>query len=488
MKKEAKGLFILVILTLIVNFFYQDSKTVDITYKEYKAGNSNNLVLDKILSDNELKEEIPHMFNYTSNGKTWNSHSSNQDYITEGLYSNIDEDGTTYYYRGDIDNNNIIFGTYDEDYYVYGSGYVYYQTLESCEEAYDGACNKIKLASKGDKMYWKIVRVNGDGSLRLIYNGPGLKNVGVVITAYSEEEISGVIGAGEFNLDGSQDKYNYYTYDNGTDSFVKREVETWYSNTLGSNNNYDSKVILGRFCSDSSGYISDRLEQQYDDFIKDNQPTFICPETTEIYGGSYKLKAGLITADEVLFAGEMIKVKSNSYLTFGYVSPYWTMLPIILFEYEGLLGYYPTGYVGIRPVINIKTDNMTLTGDGTFDNPYQLEEIANNNYKGTVTIEEGSSVDDNTAFEEELNLDGVTWTSNDESIARIENGKILGLKEGTTTITGVSSDGLTTYEIVVNVIKNPVTNSMIYVGIGVILILVLGTALYTIYRIKKVSG
>ena len=130
----------------------------------------------------------------------------------------------------------------------------------------------------------------------------------------------------------------------------------------------------------------------------------------------------------------------------------------------------------------IDYDNLTNTvqnvNNGTVD--------VVKNYKGTVTIEEGSSVDDDTAFEEELNLDGVTWTSNDESIARIENGKILGLKEGTTTITGVSSDGLTTYEIVVNVVKNPVTNSMIYVGIGVILILVLGTALYTVYRIKTI--
>ncbi len=41
--------------------------------------------------------------------------------ITNGLYSNIDEDGTTYYYRGDIDNNNLVFGAYDEDYYVYRS-------------------------------------------------------------------------------------------------------------------------------------------------------------------------------------------------------------------------------------------------------------------------------------------------------------------------------------------------------------------------------
>ena len=47
MKKKDKVLFILVISTLIVNFFYQDSKTVEITYKEYKAGNSDNLVLIK---------------------------------------------------------------------------------------------------------------------------------------------------------------------------------------------------------------------------------------------------------------------------------------------------------------------------------------------------------------------------------------------------------------------------------------------------------
>ena len=47
-------------------------------------------------------------------------------------------------------------------------------------------------------------------------------------------------------------------------------------------------------------------------------------------------------------------------------------------------------------------------------------------YKGTVTIEEGSSVDDETAFLEELNLNGVTWKVEDESISKIENGKIIG--------------------------------------------------------------
>ena len=115
-----------------------------------------------------------------------------------------------------------------------------------------------------------------------------------------------------------------------------------------------------------------------------------------------------------------------------------------------------------------------------------LEEVeSSNSYKGKVTIEVGSSVDDVKAFEEELDLSGVTWTVKDSTIAKIENGKIIGLKNGTTVITGVGSDG-TTYEIEVNVISNPTTNSALYIGIGLILILILGTGAYITYRIKNV--
>lgn len=131
----------------------------------------------------------------------------------------------------------------------------------------------------------------------------------------------------------------------------------------------------------------------------------------------------------------------------------------------------------------INYDNLTNTtqnvNKGTVD--------VGKKYKGTVTIEEGSSTDIDNAFESNTELSSnITWTSKDESIAKIENGKILGLKEGTTTITGLSSDSLITYEIEVNVINNPVTNSSIYIGVGLVLILILGTALYTVYRIKVI--
>ena len=495
------------VVTLNINYLGIIDKRIIVESSEYKEGNTSNLVLNKILSDNELKTEIPKMFNYTSNGMQYKVSESNPDYITNGLYSSSDEDGITYYYRGDIDNNNLVFGAYDEDYYVYGSWDMYFQTKDSCIEdgGNDEKCQPTKIASKGDKMYWKIVRVNGDGSLRLIYNGPGLKNLnsGVIIESF-KEEISGVVGATPYNLDSDDPKYSGYIYDNGTDSFIKKEVDTWYNNTLGSNPNYDKYVILGRFCNDTSGYNYDgdyyfaswdRLVQADIDFAKDNAPSFICPNTTESYGGSYRLKAGLITADELVYAGESYYVTGNSYLNPGEDGlNYLSMTQAVFSNGKASVWLESNNFIidcvdsnyAIRPVINISTENMTLTGDGTLDNPYMLEEVdPSNSYKGKVTIEVGSSVDDVTAFEEELDLSGVTWTVKDSSIAKIENGKIIGLKNGTTVITGIGSDG-TTYEIEVTVISNPTTNSALYIGIGLILILILGTGAYITYRIKSV--
>ena len=436
---------------------------------------------------------------------------ANPEYITNGLYSSSDEDGTTYYYRGDIDNNNLVFGAYDEDYYVYGNalgtGFKYYQSKESCIEAgnSDEFCVKTKLASAGEKMYWKIIRVNGDGSLRLFYNGVGFVtgslNICGGLSSLKLAEYSGALGYVPYNLEGNEPKYTGYTYDNGTDSFIKKEVDTWYNNTLGSNFNYDKYVILGRYCSDSSGYnydgngsfsSLDRLDQVLNNFAKDNAPSFICPDTSESYGGSYRLKAGLITADELVYAGESFNVPGNSYLNSGGDGlAYWSMTPFssefVCAPRDQLLLSFIYSYSGIRPVINISTENMTLTGDGTLDNPYMLEEVEPiNSYKGKVTIEVGSSIDDIKAFEEELNLSGVTWTVKDESIARIDNGKIIGLKNGTTVITGVGNDG-TSYEIEVTVLSNPVTSSVLYIGIGLILILVLGTGVYIFYRVKSLD-
>ena len=109
-KKILMVVFIFVV-TLNINYLGMMDKRIIVESSEYREGNTSNLVLNKILSDNELKTEIPKMFNYASNGNYWPISSDNElnnpNYITNGLYSSSDEDGTTYYYRGDIDNNNF---------------------------------------------------------------------------------------------------------------------------------------------------------------------------------------------------------------------------------------------------------------------------------------------------------------------------------------------------------------------------------------------
>ena len=363
------------------------------------------LTTQKILEDNELQEEKENMFNYASNGNYTNSNYeqlNNPEYVTNGLYSMEDEDGVSYYFRGNVDNNNVQFGEYTSDYYVYQLDvdgiYLYFQSLESCQETQNyfniGQCSQVKLASQGDKMYWKIVRVNGDGSLRLIYNGTSANPTNNELTT---SFIIGISQNANLSLVNVLEFFGY-TYDrdtNETDNFIKKEVDTWYENTLG-NTIYDSKVSSGRFCNDTSGYNSDeiirgnyfasydRLGQADSNFAELNSPSLICPTTSGSYGGSYRLKAGLITADELVLAGESMGVEGDSYLNGGFGNfPYWTMTPIgtsgdpidslIWVEYSILFSSNTfSGVGGIRPVINVATDNGFVSGDGTSENPYVI--------------------------------------------------------------------------------------------------------------------
>ena len=367
--------------------------------KEYKSKivvtsydrKQKSLALKQILEDNELQEGPEDMFNYTSDGTQYTDSGPsepNPEYVTNGLYSMEDEDGISYYYRGNVNNNNVQFGEYASDYYVYqGNNTNIYQSESSCTEAGNSSCTQVKLASAGDKMYWKIIRINGDGSLRLIYNGTSAN------PDYSDIAHSYVVGISPYNLESNDPKYTGYTYDNGTDSFIKKEVDTWYKNTLGSTA-YDSKVIGGRFCSDSSGYQEgsifgydyifasvDRFAQDMTGFAKNNAPTLICPQTTESYGGSYRLKAGLITADELVLAGEYFGLETTSYLNPGESGiDYWSMTPAVFDDdfarvwHEG--AYLGDGRVGsanaARPVINVTTENGFTSGDGTVENVYVL--------------------------------------------------------------------------------------------------------------------
>ena len=347
-----------------------------------------------LLAANPVQEEKTNMFNYASNGSYLDMNAggqqTNPEYITNGLYSAEDEDGVSYYFRGNVENNNVQFGVYASDYYVYDGYGVYYQSQESCLEDGNSTCTPVKLASAGDKMYWKIVRVNGDGSLRLIYNG-------ISATPDSSDLAhSYAVGYPPYNLSRNDPKYTGYTYDRDikeTDSFIKREVDTWYQNTLGKSN-YDRMVTSGRFCSDSSGYQDGsafgrdnvfasmiRLGQSLTGTSTANTPTLKCPSTSESYGGSYRLKVGLITADELAFAGEVVGTLNDGYLNPGENGDwYWSMTPAdfgrdiasVWGEFDFLESRNVGNPQAVRPVINVTTDNGFASGDGTAQNPYIL--------------------------------------------------------------------------------------------------------------------
>ena len=372
----------------------QFSVQINVNGKDGEKGSDVPLTTQKILEDNELQEEKENMFNYASNGMQYGVDEANPEYITNGLYSMEDEDGISYYYRGAVTNNNVQFGSYEKDYYVYQDGNSYYQSLDSCQEAGGSSCTQVKLASAGDKMYWKIVRVNGDGSLRLIYNGTSVN------PDNSDLAHSYTVGSSPYNLENNDPKYTGYTYDSGTDSFIKKEVDTWYVNTLGSSS-YNSKVVEGRFCSDSSGYKPaseygfsgmdgtdfifasyDRLGQVLTSYAKPNNPTLKCPSTSESYGGSYRLKVGLLTADEMVLAGESYGMQNSSYLSLNdsAISIFWSMSPILFnpsgpqtwIEFNQVLSVGMVSLQGayLRPVINVTPNNGFTSGDGTTSNPY----------------------------------------------------------------------------------------------------------------------
>ena len=70
------------------------------------------LTTQEILEDNEVQEEKTQMFNYASNGVQLDPNDEedgmtdpNPEYAVSGVYASEDEDGTSYYFRGNVTNN-----------------------------------------------------------------------------------------------------------------------------------------------------------------------------------------------------------------------------------------------------------------------------------------------------------------------------------------------------------------------------------------------
>ena len=256
--------------------------------------------------------------------------------------------------------------------------------------------NWVKFANK----YWRIIRINEDGSLRLIYSGDGsaqTTGTGTQITVNGSNTSA-------FNSSYNDNAYVGFKYTTnnvhgtGTNSTTLGKLNTWYQDNLSS---YADKI------DGNAGFCGDRTPSTSRDSINNSggtgttttyygaryrlytnkTPTFECSNSSDLYttsGSSQGNKAlqypiGLITADEVAYAGGVVGSSNSSYYLYT-GQAYWTMSPSYFsgsnaFVFVvGSSGWLSNGNVdnswGVRPVINLRSDVQISSGDGTSSNPY----------------------------------------------------------------------------------------------------------------------
>ena len=240
--------------------------------------------------------------------------------------------------------------------------------------------NWVKFAG----FYWRIIRINGDGSIRMIYQGTSANTIGE----------NTQLQTSAFNARPNYDRSEYVglKYTSGeqhgqtSNSTIMGVLNTFYQENLSSYAD-DIDTNVG-FCSDrnmASGYSwssqpsSTIYYAAYDRVAKTSSnvnPSFKCSNTSDIL----KIPIGLITVDETVYAGlASSRGNSSNYLYTGQY--YWTMSPFyfnggdaVAFSVSsiGQLDCWGVNYaLGVRPVINLKADTP-LTGNGTSANPYRV--------------------------------------------------------------------------------------------------------------------
>ena len=233
-------------------------------------------------------------------------------------------------------------------------------------------------------MYWRIVRINGDGTLRLMYIG----------TSPDATGINSYAGESRFNANSNEPKYTGYTYDNsspnvqdGTPSDMKNYLDTWFERSLSDES---SAVATSQFYADSN-YVEANDVMNYNSLVRLQgvvSPTLKTSETTETYGGEYYLKVGLLNADELVLSGYDGVWGSSGYSEAGTLYPYttntskwlWSLSPCYFNGNTGFVFYVSSfgilshedvhGTNGVAPVISLTTEySKQLRGLGTQDVP-----------------------------------------------------------------------------------------------------------------------
>ncbi len=283
---------------------------------------------------------------------------------------------------------------------------------DSPKEVYYFAGNTTKNWVKFANLYWRIIRTNHDGSIRLLYVGT------------SHDTTGGNIGTSAFNTSYNSPKYVGYKYgedtsldtirNNTTGSTIKTFIDTWYQNNLTNYTKYLSTSAV--YCNDRSegtgqtyNYTSSPssifnfapyYRMDFDTYGAASNPSYNCSDIRDAFSvdnTSAKLDypVSLMTADEIAFAGGVAyQTMSTPYAWFisnsagTQVSTHWWSLSPIhwdkslarvlyWFSYPAYLSDSKVSSTNaVRPALSLKSCIKYSTGNGTYNEPYEIKETS----------------------------------------------------------------------------------------------------------------
>ena len=331
----------------------------------------------------------------------------------KGMYKAQDDLGMSYYFRGAVDNNWVKYGKYTKDTFLTIDNNDNTSLVESC----NGLNLCAKLASKGDDMYWRIIRINGDNSIRMIYTGTSAPDNNTKVVMTESTNSSGYIratsaGMSRFNQNRDSAEYVGYMYEIGQQhgtsqsSYIKTYLEDWYANYTDLNKT-GTKITDQIYCNDRTASTSNVAYSTtnyttltswnstgtyyygaYGRIANDNNPMLTCAVDSDRFtvnkingkgNSALTYPIGLITIDELEMAGNNSSESNTSYYlhTGAY---YWAGSPREFYDGRGADGFFVrvdggllSGRVnngsGVRGVVSLSSESKLL-GSGTYNDVY----------------------------------------------------------------------------------------------------------------------
>ena len=390
---------------------------------------------DKLMADNPLIKTRTTFkaFTETNTGTLYKA--------TEQIGTNESKD--VYYFAGDAKNNWVKFGKTAESSCTYKGKEVIYvnrtnQTIKTPQN--ETECTSTNICDAGENgyavgltesecsgmgstkwitekatwnvtstkdIYWRIIRTNADGSIKLLYAGT------------SPDTDKAYVGASAFNTTYNDPMYVGYKYGttgslennrlNTNDSTIKTYVDNWYKNNLTAYTKYlsndavycnDRNLASGQTYSTTKSFTYASYERIYTSIYLTNQPTYNCTNVSDAFSVnniSAKLDypVGLMTIDELNYAGGEFNTSLTAPYAWYYTNAkgessysdleFWSLSPFEWYRSRldewkvlgssdpGRLNGFGVSSMGaVRPSVSLSSCNLISRGDGSPENPYVI--------------------------------------------------------------------------------------------------------------------